>query len=123
MEGYHLLITGDIMYSLRHLAVDDVRPIMFGGRLLEQQQIDSIRRIQRLRQELDQMVIVPGHDHTDYQRLFLEPSLAQGALSAEAREQIKTYEAGLFDSFGHLKPGAMPHFIPPENSERIGKAA
>jgi glyoxylase-like metal-dependent hydrolase (beta-lactamase superfamily II) len=123
MDGYEVLITGDIMYTLRHLAVDEVRAILFGGRFLEQQQIDSIRRIQWLRQALHDLVIVPGHDHTDYQYLFLEPFLADGALSPEERKQIKTYEALLFDDLGHLVPSAMPHFIPPVHGERVGKAA
>jgi len=123
MEGYEVLVTGDIMYTLRHLAVDDVRAIQFGGKFLEQQQVDSIRRIQRLRQALPHMVIVPGHDHSDYQYLLLEPFLADGVLSPEEREQIKAYEALLFDDAGHLVPGAMPHFIPAAHGERVGKAA
>jgi len=114
LDGYDLLITGDIMYTLRHLAVDEVRAIQFGGKILEQQQVDSIRRIQRLRQALPNMVIVPGHDHTDYQYCLLEPFLVNGVSSMERRKEIKAYEARLFDSSGHLMPGAMPHFIPPE---------
>jgi len=123
MDGYDILITGDIMYTLRHLAVDEVRAILFGGKFLDQQQIDSIRRIQRLRQALHGLVIVPGHDHTDYQYLFLEPFLADGVLSLEEREQIKAYETRLFRDRGHLVPGAMPHFVPPVLGERAGKAA
>ena len=123
MDGYEILITGDIMYTLRHLAVDEVRAIQFGGKFLEQQLIDSVRRIQRLRQALPNMVIVPGHDNTSYQYQLLEPFLANGVLSPEEREQIKTYEARLFDGFGHLVPSAMPNFIPPVHGERVGKAA
>jgi len=123
LEGYDVLITGDIMYTLRHLAVDEVRAVLFGGKFLEQQQIDSIRRIQRLRQALHDLVIVPGHDHTDYQYLLLEPFLADGALSPEEREEIRTYEARLFDNYRHLVPSAMPHYLPPVHGERVGKAA
>jgi glyoxylase-like metal-dependent hydrolase (beta-lactamase superfamily II) len=123
MDGYEILMTGDIMYTLRHLAVDEVRAIQFGGKILEQQQIDSIRRIQRLRRALPDMVIVPGHDHTDYQYQLLQPFLADGVLSPDEREQIKTYESRLFDDFGHLVPSAMPHFIPAAHGERLGKAA
>ena len=123
MDGYEVLITGDIMYTLRHLAVDDVRAVMFGGKLLEQQQVDSIRRIQRLRQTLPNMVLVPGHDHTDYQYQHLEPFLADGEISPEEMTRIKTYEANLFDVSGRLQPGSMPHFIPPAQGEQAGKAA
>ncbi len=59
MNGYDILITGDIMYTLRHLAVDDVRPVLFGGKSLERQQVDSVRRIQWLRQALPDIIIVP----------------------------------------------------------------
>jgi N-acyl homoserine lactone hydrolase len=123
MDGYDLLITGDIMYTLRHLAVDEVRAILFGGKFLEQQQVDSIRRIRQLRQALPNMVIVPGHDHTDYQYRLLEPFLADGVLSLEEREQIKAYEARLFDDSGNLVPGALPKFMPPAEGERVGKVA
>jgi N-acyl homoserine lactone hydrolase len=123
MDVYEILITGDIMYTLRHLAVDEVRAILFGGKFLEQQQIDSIRRIQRLRQALPDLVIVPGHDDTDYQSKLLEPFLADGVLSLGEREQIKSYEARLFDDRGHLVPSAMPHFVPPVQGEQAGKAA
>jgi len=109
------------MYTLRYLAVDEVRAILFGGKILEQRQIDSIRRIQWLCQSLHDLVIVPGHDHTDYQYLFLGPFLGDGVLSPEEREQIKTYEARLFDDFGHLMPSAMPHFISSVRGERVGK--
>ena len=111
------------MYTLRHLAVDEVRAILFGGKFLEVQAIDSIRRIQRLRQALPNMVIVPGHDHTDYQYELLEPFLADGVLSSEELARIKAYEARLFDERSHLLPGAMPKFIPPAEGERTGKVA
>ena len=94
IDGCDVLITGDIMYTLRHLAVDEVRAILFGGRFLEQQQVDSIRRIQQLRQALPNMVIVPGHDHTDYQYQLLEPFLADGDLSPGEREKIKPTKRG-----------------------------
>jgi hypothetical protein len=111
------------MNTLRHLAVDEVRSIQFGGKFLEQQQIDSIKRIQRLRQALPALTTVPGHDHTDYQNLFHERFFADGTLSPEEREQMKTYEARLFDASGHLMPNAMPHFIPLAQGEQVGKAA
>jgi len=123
MDAYDILITGDIMYTLRHLAVDEVRPILFGGKFLEQQQIDSIRRIQRLRQAFPDLVIVPGHDHTEYQFRLLEPFLADGVLSPGERQKIKTYVARLFDNSCNLMPGMLPHFIPPVPSERVGKVA
>jgi N-acyl homoserine lactone hydrolase len=70
MEGYQLLMTGDTMYTLRHLAVDQVRAIMLGKKAQEQQ-IASIRQIQQLRQVMPSLLIAPMHDHTDYMRKLL----------------------------------------------------
>ncbi|HMK65066.1 MAG TPA: N-acyl homoserine lactonase family protein [Thermodesulfobacteriota bacterium] len=123
MDGYEILITGDILYTLRHLAVDEVRAVLFGGKSLEQQQIDSIRRIRRLDKALPELVIVPGHDSTEYQHRLLEPFLADGVLSPDEREQIRNYKASLFDENGHLVPSAMPHFIPPAPGGKAGQAA
>jgi glyoxylase-like metal-dependent hydrolase (beta-lactamase superfamily II) len=110
MENYDLLITGDILYTLRHLAVDQVRALQFGG-TLERQQIDSIRRIRALRHALPDLVLVPGHDHSAYQLELLEPFLADGGLSAEERQAIRRYESALFDDRDDLRPAAFPRFV------------
>jgi len=88
MDGYELLITGDILYTLRHLAVDWVRALQFGG-VLERQQVDSIRRIQGVRRALPTLVLVPGHDHSAYQFDHLVQLLKDGVLSDKERQAIK----------------------------------
>ena len=75
------------------------------------------------RRELNDLIIVPGHDHTDYQFRFLEPDLSKGGFTHEERQEIKKYEEQLFDESGRLRSSAMPHFIPPAHGERVGKAA
>ena len=119
MEGYQLLMTGDTMYTLRHLAVDQVRAIML-GKTTQEQQIASVRRIQQLRQAEPSMIIAPMHDHTDYMRKLLEPFLADGDLSPGERQAIKTYEARLFEKGYSLTKSALPHFLPPQNKGRVG---
>lgn len=110
MEGYELLITGDILYTLRHLAVEQVRALQFGG-ALERQQLDSIHRIRALRRALPHLVLVPGHDHTAYQFEHLVPFLADGVLSSEQIQAIKAYETVVFDASDNLLPAALPRFI------------
>lgn len=119
MGDYHLLLVGDTLYTLRHLAVDQLRAVTF-SRTLRAQQISSIRRIQQLRQALPSLVIAPEHDHTDYIRKLLGPFLADGGLSLEEQQAIKTYETSLFDEGGHLVPSALPHFLPPLDRGRVG---
>lgn len=119
MDAYELLITGDILYTLRHLAVDQVRALQFGG-ALERQQLDSIRRIQLLRRALPDLVLAPGHDHTAYQFQHLVPFLADGVLSAEERQAIKAYETTVFDAHTNLLPAARPRFVQPSDHGQVG---
>lgn len=117
--GYQLLLTGDALYTLRHLAVEQVRAIVLGKKQLEQL-FDSIRRVQRLRDALPEMVIVPGHDHTRYLREYLDPFLADGVLSPEERQAIRDYEARLFEPGWRLALSALPRFLPPADGGNVG---
>ncbi len=119
MDGYELLITGDILYTLRHLAVDQVRALQFGG-TLERQQVESIRRIQSLWRALSDLVLVTGHDHSAYQFQHLVPFLADGVLSAEERQAIKAYETTVFDAHNNLMPEARPRFVHPTDHGHVG---
>ncbi|HET7275173.1 MAG TPA: N-acyl homoserine lactonase family protein [Longimicrobiaceae bacterium] len=122
MAGYELLITGDVIYTLRHLDFEQVRQIMLGKRMREQQ-IDSIRRIRRLREVLPGTVVLPSHDHTTYQSRLLEIFLADGELSDQERQEIATYEARLFTENWHLAPAALPHFVEAQDSGNVGSVA
>jgi glyoxylase-like metal-dependent hydrolase (beta-lactamase superfamily II) len=122
LDGYQLLCTGDTTYTLRHLAVEQVRPVAFGARLWARQ-ADSIRRIQRLRRALPELVIAPAHDHSAYGQRYLYPFLAGGGLSAAERRAIKAFEARLFDDDFRLTPDALPRFVPPAAGEESGSVA
>ncbi|QBD77355.1 N-acyl homoserine lactonase family protein [Ktedonosporobacter rubrisoli] len=119
MEGYAVLIVGDTLYTLRHLAVDQVRAIML-SKSAQHQQLASIRQIQRLRQAEPDLLIAPMHDHTAYLSRYLEPGLSAGDLSLKARQAIKAYEARMFEQGYHLVPDALPHFLPPADEGRVG---
>jgi glyoxylase-like metal-dependent hydrolase (beta-lactamase superfamily II) len=122
LDGYQLLCAGDTLYTLRHLALEQVRPLAFGERLWAQQ-ADSIRRIRQLRRELPDLVIAPAHDHSAYGQRYLDPFLADGDLSADERRALKAYEARLFDAEFRLVPGALPRFVPPAEGTRLGRVA
>ena len=120
LNGYQVLCCGDTIYTLRHLAVDQVRPVAV-SRKAWARQADSIRRIQRLRQVLPDTVIAPAHDHTRYASAFLEPFLADGGLSVDEREAIHAYEQRLFTSEWELAPDALPGFAPPSDRQPVGR--
>lgn len=122
MDGYRLLLAGDALYTLRHLAVDQVRSIMLSKKM-QAQQIDSIRRIGQLRRALPQTVVVPTHDHTAYMSRYLAPLLADGRLSLDERVAISTYETRLFEADGRLRPSALPRYLPAAHGGVVGAVA
>jgi N-acyl homoserine lactone hydrolase len=119
LDGYQVLCCGDTIYTLRHLAIDQVRPVAV-SRKSWAQQADSIRRIQRLRAALPDTVIAPAHDHTRYSSAFLEPFLADGGLSVDERDAVRAYERRLFTREWELAPEALPRFAPPSDRQPVG---
>lgn len=122
MDGYQLFFAGDSLYTLRHLAVDQVRSIT-PNREWQERYVDSILRTQKLRKVLPDMVIVPPHDHTDYQYKFVQPFLADGELSIEERQGIKAFESTLFESNDRLLSSSLPHFVPSSDGGPVGSVA
>ena len=112
MDGYQLLLAGDALYTLRHLAVDQLWAFVPGDRRRVAQYVDSIRRLGALRSALPELVYVPTHDHGAYQYDYLQPLLADGALSPEERRAIGAYEASIFARPWVLRAEALPHFVP-----------
>ena len=119
LNGYQVLCTGDTVYTLRHLAADEVRPISISANDWETQK-ESIGRIVRLRRELPDLVIAPTHDHTAYASSYLGPFLADGSLSAEERRVIREYEGLVLQGEHALAPGAAPRYVRPAPGEQVG---
>lgn len=119
LDGYQLLITGDCLYTLRHLANDDVQA--FGAGAWVPNQNASIKRIAELKRRLPELVLVPGHDHTAYQFQHLVPGLAKGHLTQTERAGIRQYEAHVFTGDGHLRPEAMPRYLPGNPPGYVGQ--
>ena len=119
MGGYQLLITGDCLYTLRHLAADDIQAVRF-SRQSGDEQVRSIRKIASLKKLLPGLHLVVGHDHTEYQRKYLTPYLGKGWLNEDERRAMSQYEATLFDDDLRLRPEAVPHFQPGPDGATVG---
>jgi glyoxylase-like metal-dependent hydrolase (beta-lactamase superfamily II) len=119
MGGYQLLITGDCLYTLRHLATTHLQAVRFSKRMGDEQ-VDSIKRIAGLRRLLPGLHLLPGHDHTDYQWKHLVPYLAKGWLTEDERRALSDYESSVFDSGWTLRPDGVPHFQPDKNGGPVG---
>jgi glyoxylase-like metal-dependent hydrolase (beta-lactamase superfamily II) len=119
LVDHHLLLTGDAMYTIRHLAVDDVRAIQVGH---EAQYVDSIRRIQWLRRAIPELLIVPAHDDTEYGRR-LTAGLSSGELPDADLRWAKGWERDTFDEAVRLNPARRPRFVPDPNGGPVGRVS
>jgi N-acyl homoserine lactone hydrolase len=119
LVDHRYLLTGDAMYTIRHLAVDQVRAIQPGD---EARYVDSVRRIQWLRREFPELVILAAHDHTDYGERLIA-GLADGELSDADLSWAMSYERATFDELANLNPARLPRFVPAEDGGPVGHAA
>jgi glyoxylase-like metal-dependent hydrolase (beta-lactamase superfamily II) len=119
MGDYQLLVTGDCLYTLRHLATSQIQAVRFNKRSGDQQ-AESIGRIAGLRKLLPGLHLVVGHDHTDYQSKYLARYLEKGSLTEAERRALSDYEAKLFDGHGALPADAMPRFQSATDGGAVG---
>ena len=122
MDRYQLLITGDCLYTLRHLATRQVQAVRF-SKAMGDTQVESIRRIAGLRQRLPELHLLVGHDHTEYQWKHLAPGLSKGWLSDGERRALSEYEASVFDPDGNLRPLSTPRFLSDVNGGYVGSVS
>ena len=111
MGDYQLMVTGDCLYTLRHLATTQVQAFRLNDRS-GNEQVDSIGKIAALQRVLPGLHLLVGHDHTDYQWAHLLPYLAKGWLSEEERRALRDYQSSLFERDGLLRADAVPRFQP-----------
>jgi len=119
MGGYQLLITGDCLYTLRHLATEQVQAFRLSQKTGDEQ-VASIKKIAGLKRLLPGLHLLVGHDHTEYQWKRLAPSLSKGWLNEDERPALSVYESSLFDNDWKLRPGAMPQFQRDVNGGVVG---
>lgn len=118
MGGYQLMVTGDCLYTLRHLATEQVQAFRLSKKT-GQEQVESIRKIAALQRLLPGLHLLVGHDHTEYQWKHLAPHLSKGWLSEDERRAMSAYQSSLFERNGRLRAEAVPQFLPAAN-ERVG---
>jgi hypothetical protein len=107
MGDYQLLVKGDCLSTLRHLATRQVQAVRF-SKATGEEQVASIRKIAGPRRLLPGLHLLVGHDHTDYQFTRLVPYLSEGWLDEEERRALSDYESSVFDGDSTLRPEAMP---------------
>ena len=107
--GWQLLCAGDTLYTIRHLASDQLRPIMLGRRGRDRQ-LAAIERIRSLYRALPELIIAPGHDHTDDGREL--EALLTGVVEPAAAASLRRRADALFDPEGRLGEPARPSYRP-----------
>ncbi|AKG37334.1 N-acyl homoserine lactonase family protein [Paenibacillus durus] len=120
MGEYELFLTGDCLYTIRHLAVDQIWSFIPGNKERVSQYVQSVNSVNQLRKAKPDLIIVPNHDHYDYQFKYLHPFFSDGMLSLEERNLLKQYEQSLFDATGMLTSKSLPHFEKPQQGQAVG---
>lgn len=117
-RGRHALLAGDALYTIRHLAVDDVLQMQTGATDMF---VDTVRRVQWLHRLLPGLVILPAHDDTPYGTGLVRALLAaHGELTDDAHAAAKAYEAETFDPAYRLNPARRPRYVPDPDGGTVG---
>jgi glyoxylase-like metal-dependent hydrolase (beta-lactamase superfamily II) len=116
LVDHRFLLTGDAMYTIRHLAVDDVRSIQVGS---EERYVDSIRRMQWLRRAIPELLILPAHDSTEYGERLIA-GLSSGELPEAGLRWAKNWERETFDEAVRLNPARRPRFVAAADGGPVG---
>ncbi|WP_163544490.1 N-acyl homoserine lactonase family protein [Occultella kanbiaonis] len=104
---WRLLCVGDTLYTVRHLASDQLRPIMLGTRS-QRLQLESIGRVRDLVRAMPDLVLAPGHDHTEYGTL-LERTF-RGVPDKDDLADLRAFMASTFDENLNLSEPNLPQF-------------
>lgn len=111
IEDKKALICGDALYTLRYLAVYQIRAFQF-KKQMEPDYIKSIQRIKGLLKVMPDNLILLDHDPTAYYTKYLKQLFKEGIISLEKLNELKTYKKSIFGSDYTLKQEFMPPFIP-----------
>lgn len=109
MGDYSLLLTGDSLYTLRHLDktmvqqfIPDTDPAIIQG---------SVQAISDTQTAFPETLIVPSHDSSAYMTQYLAGLMQNGELTAEERTNARAYQTALFAEDGSLYPEFFPNYI------------
>ncbi|WP_125796106.1 N-acyl homoserine lactonase family protein [Amycolatopsis sp. WAC 01376] len=111
MDDGNALFTGDTLYTLPHLAVDQVRQMTIGGTDTVHQ-LDAARRIQDLLTSAPTTVPLFAHDNTPYQLDAVESVLSQGIPGTAGIRRLRRHMSTVLTPDWRLRPGHRPQFVP-----------
>ncbi|GIH90345.1 N-acyl homoserine lactonase family protein [Planobispora siamensis] len=120
LESGSVLFMGDTLYTLPHLAVDQVRQMTVGGADTVRQ-IEAARRIQHLLASEPGTVPLFAHDNTRYQSDLVASVFARGAPGEAGLRELRGHMETVLTPGWRLRPGHTPHFVAPSSGTGPGK--
>jgi glyoxylase-like metal-dependent hydrolase (beta-lactamase superfamily II) len=120
MDEGGVLFMGDTLYTLPHLAVDQVRQMTIGGADTIHQ-IEAARRIQHLLASDAGVVPLFAHDNTRYQSDRVASAFAHGTPGKEGLRELRAHMEAVLTPGWRLRPGHAPHFVPAASGTGWGR--
>jgi glyoxylase-like metal-dependent hydrolase (beta-lactamase superfamily II) len=105
-----LLVTGDALYTLRHLDPEALAAFNYFGLQGLATYQDSVRRVAAFAASDPELVVIAPHDPFAYHGVHTRAALADGSVSREERALLRREQAKLFDAAGRLLPAARPRW-------------
>ncbi|MFF0770816.1 N-acyl homoserine lactonase family protein [Nonomuraea wenchangensis] len=120
VDGGNVLFTGDTLYTLPHLAIDQVRQMTIGGADTARQ-LEAARRIQTLLASDADTVPLFAHDNTRYQSDLVASAFAQGAPGEAGLRRLRAHMETVLTPGWRLRPGHTPRFVAPTSGAPVGR--
>ncbi|MEU4575162.1 N-acyl homoserine lactonase family protein [Nonomuraea sp. NPDC023979] len=120
LDSGSVLFMGDTLYTLPHLATDQVRQMTIGG-VDTTRQLEAARRIQSLLAADPATVPLFAHDNTRYQSGLVASAFAHGTPGEEGVRELRRYMESVLTPGWRLRPGHTPHFVPPPSGADLGR--
>ncbi|MDF5758841.1 N-acyl homoserine lactonase family protein [Spongiactinospora sp. TRM90649] len=118
--GGSALFLGDTLYTLPHLATDQVRQMTIGGADTVHQ-IEAARRVQRLLAADPGLVPLFAHDNTRYQSDLVTAAFTDGSPGEAGLRELRRHMEAVLTPGWRLRPGHTPHFVPPASGTGPGR--
>ena len=110
LGDHHALVSGDAVYTLRHLDPDAVASFNYFGEDGLHTYQDSVRRLVALEHVVPELVVIPAHDPFAYGTVLLPEAFADGRLDPPERQRLRAHRRALYDDAGGLLPAARPRW-------------
>lgn len=120
LDAGSVLFTGDTLYTLPHLAVEQVRQMTIGGADTIHQ-IEAARRIQKLLAADPGTVPLFAHDNTRYQSDLVAAAFDQGVPGKEGLRELRAHMEAVLTPDWRLRPGHTPHYVAPASGTGLGR--